>query len=143
MACQTDCTRVLALCLRATGLNTCADGGVQGRILVCGGPGQDHYYMPLPTFKCYNSHALKYGSSLVVEAAGQLPSLPPPLKSGPMYNKSATNGSGGVRALANGQRTCSKLCAQRGSGVAIQVASGKYVIFWYVISQCYRPTRKT
>jgi len=55
-------------------------------------PGQDHYWRPLYTLKCYNLHALtiviitKYiyifcGGPLVVEAPGQLPSLPP-LKSG-------------------------------------------------------------
>jgi len=25
---------------------------------LCGGPGQDYYYRPLPTLKCYNLHAL-------------------------------------------------------------------------------------
>jgi len=67
----------------------------QSQISVRGGPGQDHYWRPLPTLKCYNLHALttviitKYiyifcGGPLVVEVRGQLPSLPPPPpKSGP------------------------------------------------------------
>jgi len=31
---------------------------LQCRIKVCGGPGQDHHWRPLPTLKCYNLHAL-------------------------------------------------------------------------------------
>jgi len=63
-------------------------GNHQCRISVCGCPGQDHYWKPLPTLRCYNLPALriviitKYtyifcGGPLVLEAPEQLPSSPP------------------------------------------------------------------